>query len=132
LRELITQIKTKEIAGDQAIFQLRECLMDVQCRFAIKLHAPQIDVLAIEQMLRERAGTGADLDHTAVSTVMGKAFNDAFCDRVLLEEMLAEMFFRTNAAHSGCTTSSKVRNATKRPPYSFCVIACNRGACPSR
>jgi hypothetical protein len=85
-------------------------------RLGIELHAGEVDVGAVHQVLGERTGTRADLDHIAVAAVVGKGFTDALRDAVLLQEVLAEVLLGADEAHAVCSTSSRVRNAAKRPP----------------
>ena len=130
--ETLVQVEPQHIADDEPLAQRGKVFQDVGRSLPVQFHAPEVDVRAGEQVSGERAGPGAHLDHAAIAPVVRERPCDRLRDAVLLQEVLAELFLGADEAHRGCTTSSRVRNAAKRPPKLSCAAAWRRAACSSR
>ena len=70
---------------------------EVEHRLVVKLHGANVEVAPLQQWPRQRSCSWTNLQHIGAALVLGDAFGDASGGIKVLEEMLAEVFFGTNA-----------------------------------
>ena len=64
------QVEPQHIADDEPFVQRGKVFQDVGRSLPVQFHAPEVDVRAGDQVLRERAGAGPHLDHVAIAPVV--------------------------------------------------------------
>ena len=115
------QVEPKHIAQDETFTQRGESLQHMGGSLAVHLHAPQIDVGAIDQVNGERTCSRSDLDHRSVATMVCQCIGDGLGDTAIVQEVLPELFLGADRVHRGWMTSSRVRKAANLPSKCFII-----------
>jgi hypothetical protein len=98
--EKLAKIQLQQITDDEPVLQLWIVCLDMGSCLSVELNAPEVDVLAVDQVFGEGTRSWPNFDHGPIITVMGKGFGNAPCNVVLLEKVLAKALFRPYIAHA--------------------------------